>query len=118
MVPLIRLLYGFDIKQAIAISNATVFISGLIRFIFDFRKKSPTKKDPITNQPTGTMTDYNFAILMMPMGSVGAAVGAIVSLVMPEPITIGIMTAVLIAITIYTIVQVTKMCREERKKAN
>ena len=53
----------------------------------------------------------------MPMGVVGSAVGAIVSLVLPEPITIAIMTVVLFSITVYTLIQVTRMRRDENAKA-
>lgn len=45
MVPLIRVFFNFDVPNAIALSNITVFTSGLQRYLFDFLKKHPLKKN-------------------------------------------------------------------------
>ena len=113
MVPLIRVLFSFNVPNAIALSNITVFISGLQRYLFDFKKKHPLKKN-LHLEASGTLLEYNIAILIMPMGIVGAAVGSIVGLVLPEPILIGVMTVVLSFIAVNMAIMLKNKCKEER----
>lgn len=50
----------------------------------------------------------------MPMGIVGAAVGAIVGLVLPEPILVGVMTVVLTYISINMAIMLKNKCKAEK----
>jgi len=118
MVPILRMIFNFEATQAIYLSNITVFVSGLIRYLFDFKKKHPLKKD-LDGKPCGTLLEYAIAIVIMPMGVVGSAVGSVVSLLLPEPIIIGVLTIVLLGICILTFSKLKKMNRaetEEKKK--
>jgi len=45
MVPIVRVFFNFNVPNAIALSNITVFVSGLQRYLFDFNKKHPLKKN-------------------------------------------------------------------------
>ena len=50
---------------------------------------------------------------MLPMAIVGSALGAVLSLILPEPVTISILMASLIYISITTAIKLYKMCKIE-----
>ena len=85
MVPVLRIINQFSNKDAIAISNATIAVSGLIRYIVHFRKNHPTRKDT-NDKPAGTIVDYNLTLILVPAVVVGSAIGVIVNYITPEPI--------------------------------
>ena len=85
MVPLLRIIQDFSNKDAIAISNATIAISGLIRYLLHLRKNHPTRKDTF-GKPAGTIVDYNLTLILVPAVVVGSAIGVIVNYITPEPI--------------------------------
>ena len=78
MIPIAIAFFGFDVKSAIGISNATVAVSALLRYILNFRKSHPLKNG------TGVMVDYNVASVMLPSIVVGVIVGGIVNKVVPS----------------------------------
>jgi uncharacterized membrane protein YfcA len=117
MVPIIRMLFNFPANQAIYLSNITVFISGLLRYLFDFKKRHPLKKD-LKGNSCGTLLEYSIAIIIMPMGVVGSACGSIVSLILPEPLIIGVLTFVLVFITISTSFKLKGMIKAESEAKN
>ena len=45
MVPIIRLFYNFNVKDAIALSNATIAVAASIRYLINFNKPHPLKFD-------------------------------------------------------------------------
>jgi len=77
LVPLMRLIYKFSASDAIIISNISLATVALLCFIVNFRKKHPKKKD-LDGKPAGLLIDYNLAIVMLPMGVIGSATGAII----------------------------------------
>ena len=78
MIPIAIAFFGFDVKSAIGISNATVAVSALLRYILNFQKSHPLKNG------TGVMVDYNVASVMLPSIVVGVIVGGIVNKVVPS----------------------------------
>ena len=64
----LRAFFKFGVKDAIIISNATIAISGLIRYVLNFRKNHPLKVDT-NGQPAGLLVDYNVCVVMLPMAS-------------------------------------------------
>ena len=58
-------------------------------YLLNFRKKHPLKVD-LDNKPCGLLIEYNLAIVMLPMGVIGSAIGAIIPAVLPEPILIAV----------------------------
>ena len=112
MTIFLRAFFKFGVKDAIIISNATIAISGLIRYVLNFRKNHPLKVDT-NGQPAGLLVDYNVCVVMLPMAIVGSALGAILSLILPEPITISILMASLMYIGITTTVKLYKICKSE-----
>jgi len=85
MVAISILIFGFNVTDAITLSNLTICMSGITRYLFDFNKRHPLKKD-LDGKPSGTLLEYNIGILLMPMSIVGAALGAILSYTIPEPV--------------------------------
>ena len=112
LIMFLRVLFNFSVKDAIIISNATIAISGLIRYVLNFRKNHPLKVDTY-GQPAGLLVDYNVCVVMLPMAVVGSALGAILSLILPEPITISILMASLIYVVITISIKLHKMCMTE-----
>jgi uncharacterized membrane protein YfcA len=113
MVPLIRIIDQFNNKDAIAISNATIAISGLIRYVMHFRKNHPSKKDT-DGKPAGTIVDYNLTVILVPAVVVGSAIGVIVNYITPEPIQIGVSLVFLLVILSTTIPKFFLLCKTER----
>lgn len=48
MMPIVRIFFKFGLKDAIALSNATIAVAATIRYIFNFRKPHPLKKKMFT----------------------------------------------------------------------
>ena len=99
LIPFLRLIFNFNVVDAIALSNITIFVSGFIRWVWDAKKRHPQKKNA-DGKPFATLVDYSVAVMILPLGVTGAALGSMVSLVLPEPILVAIMTVTLFAIAV------------------
>ena len=77
LVPLMRIIFKFSASDAIIISNISLAAGALLCFILNFRKNHPKKKD-LDGKPAGLLIDLNVAIVMLPMGVIGSAIGAII----------------------------------------
>ena len=75
-------LYQFDARNAVSLSNSSITASGLTRYFTNLSVKHPLKNG------TGTQTDYNITILMLPGLIIGSSIGSIVNLSLPGPIII------------------------------
>jgi uncharacterized membrane protein YfcA len=113
MVPLIRILNNFNNKDAIYISNATIAISGLLRYIFNAKKPHPTRKDTF-GKPAGTIVDYNLTLILVPAVVVGAQIGVIVNIIIPEPVQIGVNLACLFLIISSTVPRFIRVIKAEK----
>ena len=110
VIPIAMVFFGFDTKQSIALSNATIMVASLVRYIYNFNKPHPYKGTH------GVLVDYNVASLMLPMITVGATVGQILNKILPS-VVIAIMLTLLLLFVSYTTMK--KLCRivtAERKK--
>jgi uncharacterized membrane protein YfcA len=81
-------------------------------YLLNFRKKHPLKVD-LDNKPCGLLIEYNLAIVMLPMGVIGSAIGAIIPAVLPEPILIAVLTLTLVYVTVITTQKLIQMRRAE-----
>lgn len=97
MVPVLMIFFRFDLKRAIALSNSTIFISALIRFLVNSRQTHPLKKDT-ESKPTGVLVDYNIGIVMLPAITLGVTAGAILNTVMPEVVILALLTLLLVGV--------------------
>jgi len=86
LIPVAMDFYKFDAKNAIALSNSTIFMSAFVRFICNLFKKHPFKK-------YGVIIDFDYAIIMMPTVIVGTAIGVFVYVILPSIIIIACLTA-------------------------
>lgn len=110
VIPLAMVFFGFDTKQAIAQSNASIFVASVARYLWNFNKTHPYKNG------TGVLVDYNVASLMLPMIIVGASVGVLLNKMFPAMV-IAIVLAVLMLFVAYTTLR--KLCKiiaSERKQ--
>lgn len=114
MVPIIRIIMKFNNQDAIAISNATIAVSGLIRYIVNFRKNHPTRKDTL-GKPAGTIVDYNLTLILVPAVVVGSTIGVIINYIIPEPVQIGVNLVFLIIVIASTTPRFFRLCKAEKK---
>ena len=80
VVPLSMIFFRFDAKNAVALSNFSIFLSALIRYLIFMSDKHPLKNG------TGLMLDYNVSIICLPLIIAGVSVGVIVNIMMPNVI--------------------------------
>ena len=80
VVPLAMVFFRFDAKSAVALSNFSIFLSSLVRYLLFIKEKHPLKDG------TGLMLDYNVSIICLPLIIAGVSIGIIVNIVMPAVI--------------------------------
>ena len=82
IVPISMLFFRFDAKNAIALSNVSIFLSSLIRFVVLARRPHPLKDGK------GLLIDMNLSILMLPLIISGVSIGVILNILFPDLIII------------------------------
>ena len=82
VVPVVMIFLRFDAKNSIALSNFSIFLSSLIRYIINSSQSHPLKNG------TGILVDMNLAILMLPLIISGVSIGVILNILMPNVIII------------------------------
>jgi uncharacterized membrane protein YfcA len=75
--------FSFSQKEAIALSNLSVFTASLIRYLMNSRKPHPLKNGK------GLIIDLNMLVVMLPMIVSGASFGVIANVASPNPVIIG-----------------------------
>ena len=83
--------WGFDTKQSVAISGATIFVGSIVRFFYTMDRKHPEKK--------ATSIDYGIVIVMLPLVLVGSFTGVLVNIVLPPFILSTILPLLLVFLT-------------------
>ena len=78
VVPILMIFHRFDAKNSIALSNFSIFLSSLIRYIINSSQPHPLKNG------TGILVDMNLAILMLPLIISGVSIGVILNILMPN----------------------------------
>lgn len=82
VVPIAMLFFKFDAKNAIALSNFSIFLSSLIRFFANSNRPHPLKNGK------GLLVDHNLAILMLPLIVSGSSIGVILNILLPNLVII------------------------------
>lgn len=90
-VPLIMTFWGFNTKEAIAISGFQSFVGALVRYLYSRNTKHPEKNS--------THIDYGLVIVMLPLILVGSFVGVLFNLMLPPIILSFILTILLLTLT-------------------
>jgi len=93
IIPCLMTAWGFETKQAIAISNITIFVGAVLRFACTYGQKHPEKPDSVG-------LDYGIAIVMMPLVLVGSFSGVLINLWLPDVILGIILSLLLVFLTI------------------
>ena len=101
------LFFGFDTKNAIAVSNFTIFTCSVTRYLYTLDKKHPVKKHSV-------IIDYNIAIVMMPTVMIGSILGVFVNIVFPAVM----LQLALVVLLVFTTSQSFRKARELYKKEN
>ena len=91
IVPMMMGLYGFDTKNAVAISNFASSWSAVVRFV-----KNASEAHPLKNGK-GILIDYNVCTLMIPSAILGASIGSIINQMMPDPVILALFIVTSIA---------------------
>ena len=96
IVAIVMAMFGFEIKQAIAISSFATFSATLGSFFVNFKQKHPEK-------PKVVLVDYGVACLMMPTTLAGATIGAFVLNIMPNVYVTSFLTVFLITVMVQVV---------------
>ena len=110
LIPVMILFFGFDTKQAIALSNFSICLSSYARFFQHFNKSHPLKEGK------GVLVDYSIASIMLPMIVLGATLGVMVNKVIPALFIALILFILLAIMSIMTTKKLRRIQREEREK--
>ena len=110
MIPIIIIFFGFEVKQAIGLSNASIAVASICRYFFNFPKSHPYKNGK------GVLVDYNIASLMLPMIVVGATVGVMVNKILPMIVVTITLTLLLLLVSYTTLRKLLTIQADELKK--
>jgi len=107
-VPIVMICWGFNTKESVAISSATIFVGSVVRFFYSIDRKHPEKK--------ATSIDYGIVIVMLPLVLVGAFTGVLVNIVLPPIILSTILTLLLLYLTFTSLQSAIKIWRKETEQ--
>ena len=82
VVPIAILFFKLDAKNAIALSNFSIFLSSAIRYILNAPLPHPLKNG------TGILVDLNLAVIMLPLIISGVSFGVMLNMIMPDIIIV------------------------------
>ena len=110
LIPIIIIFFGFDVKQAIGLSNCSIAVASICRYFFNFPKSHPYKDGK------GVLVDYNIASLMLPMIVVGATIGVMLNKILPMIVVTITLTLLLLIVSYTTLRKFMKIKADELKK--
>jgi len=97
IIPIAISMFGMATREAIALSNSTIMLGSIARYLlFSAHEKHPEKE--IVSK---TMIDHSLTTIMVPMVLVGAYVGVILNVLIPE-IALAIFLSLLLFYLTYT----------------
>jgi len=96
VVFLIKYLLFFSLKEAVALSNFSIFACSVARFFLTWSKRHPEKKDCVA-------LDYGLATVMMPTVLIGSFIGNIFNLFLPDVMVQICLTLLLFFLTVQAI---------------
>ena len=109
-MPITMIFFGFDAKDAIALSNSSIVTSAIVRYMQNFNKPHPLKNG------TGVIVDYTIPTVMLPSIVVGVTLGAIVFKVFPSIYLVGLLLIVMGLLFVTTTKKLLKIIKNEREK--
>ena len=106
MIPTCIAFFGMDTKNAIALSNVSIFFSGIIRYFFNRNKINPQKG-------FGVLVDYNYPLIMLPFNVIGSLIGVMLYVMFPNVFIVSMLTLCLAYIFVGTVMKQIKMFKME-----
>lgn len=88
-VPICLIFFKFDIRNAVAISNISIFLSGFMRWLINSQKSHPLKNG------RGILVDMNLCMIMLPPIVSGASFGVFMNLILPKLVIVAAYVAAL-----------------------
>lgn len=113
LVPLYLLVFGFETRDAVALSNITILGGAIASFAFNLPRRHPTHKD----RP---LISWDMILIMEPSTICGAVAGALLNKVTPTWLTTSLLFVLLTAMTQKLVSRSRKVWRlegEERRLA-
>jgi uncharacterized membrane protein YfcA len=102
-------MFGMSTREAIAMSNSTIFLGSLARFfLFSINEKHP-------NDANKTLIDYDICSVMIPMVLVGSYTGIIISTLLPDLALTVVLTILLMFLTYNTTRKAISVYKKETK---
>lgn len=105
LVPIYILVMGFSPKQAIPLSNVTVFGGAVANTILNLPKRHPDANRPLV--------DWDLILVMEPLTIAGALIGAFLNKILPEVLLILLLVALLTFTSWETLTKAIKMYKKE-----
>lgn len=96
LVPVCMIFFRFNANNAIPLSNFSIFLSSMQRYLLNSKLTHPLKNG------TGLLVDYNLAIVMLPAIISGVSVGGVINKLLPGLI-INVSYIVLLAFLLFTL---------------
>jgi len=82
VLPISMIFFKFDAKNAIALSNFSIFLSSGSRYLINMNKAHPLKDGK------GVLVDLNLGLIMLPLIISGVSIGVVLNILMPNIIII------------------------------
>lgn len=110
IVPVSQGFFRLDVKNAIALSNASIFLSSVIRFLLFASTPHPKKNGK------GLIVDHNLSILMLPMLISGVSFGVLANIILPEPVVMIVLVLIMGYLSYGMFAKASAMRIDENKK--
>jgi len=78
VVPIALILYKFDTKTAIGLSNCCLGFGGVVKYLLSLSERHPLKNGQ------GVVYDYSIATVAVPAAIIGVSLGSICNLITPD----------------------------------
>ncbi|GAB5356420.1 hypothetical protein AAMO2058_000288200 [Amorphochlora amoebiformis] len=108
LVPLYTLMMGLSTKQAIPLSNATIFGGSIVNLIAYFKRRHPAVNKPLI--------DWDLILVMEPVTILGALIGSFINKLLPGWLTSFFLVVVLSVTTFRLLSKARRMYSEETSR--
>ena len=110
VLPICMYFFGFSGAKAIALSNSTILVTSLVRYIQNFNEPHPSKNGK------GTLVDYSVCMLMFPMIVAGIATGTIIQEMFSALVKTIILVSLLTVTLVTTLMKLSKIQKYEKEQ--
>lgn len=110
IMPVLLIVFSFELLEASALSNFMLFTAFILRFWSNLKARHPTKDRPLI--------DYDTAAIMLPASLLGTKLGVIIHDVFPKPVLLIALTVTLSYLSYRTLLQGLSRARKGQAKAS